>query len=310
FEVTSVNGSYSIGQASSTTTVTCPSTVTYTGSPLMPCSASATGVGIGGPSAPLTGGYSNNLNAGTATATAAHARAGNPTGSNGSQTFTIAPAGQTINFGALANKSLGDPAFTVSATGGASGNPVTFTTMTTPVCASGGTNGATIAIVGPGICTVRASQAGSQNYSAAADVTQSFQVAATFTGLMNPWAPPGPGTYNGMTFTSGTVFKINSTLPVKWGYSIAGVLIDSSRANAQQYPVVNVYGPLAACGDIDGTGSDTVVSYTGPGSTTTTYDVASKTWQRNVKLDSGFEGDKCYLIQVFDPVTNTYSPSF
>lgn len=86
-------------------------------------------------------------------------------------------------------------------------------------------------------------------------------------------------------------------------------LLDSSHP-AGQYPIVNIYGPLAACGDLDGTGSDAVVSYSGPGSTTTTYDASSKTWQRNVKLDGSFQGDKCYLIQVFDPVSNTNSPAF
>jgi hypothetical protein len=64
------------------------------------------------------------------------------------------------------------------------------------------------------------------------------------------------------------------------------------------------------CGELDGTGSDAVVSYSGPGATTTTYDATSKTWQRNVKLDGSFQGDRCYLIQVFDPVSNTNSPAF
>src|SRR5215510_10056655 len=42
------------------------------------------------------------------------------------QSFSIAKADQTITFGVLANKTFGDAPFTVSATGGASGNPVTF----------------------------------------------------------------------------------------------------------------------------------------------------------------------------------------
>ncbi len=113
-----------------------------------------------------------------------------------------------------------------------------------------------------------------------------------------------------MTFTSGKVYKINSTLAVKWGYSINGTLVDSLRSTIALYPVVKISGPIAVCGDIDGTGSDVIVSYTGPGKATTTYDPTTKTWQRSVKLDAAFQGDKCYLIQIYDPESNTTSPSF
>jgi hypothetical protein len=190
---------------------------------------------------------------------------------------------------------------------------VTFITNTPTVCTSAGVNGETITLAAVGKCTVRASQAGNANYNAAADVEQSFLVqggSTTFAGLFDPWAPPGPGTYNGMTFASGRVSKMNSTVPVKWGYSVDGALVDSSRSTSALYPVVNIYGPLAACGDIDGTGVDAVVSYTGPGLTTTTYDPTTKTCRRNVKLDASFRGDTCYVIQIYDPVSITMSPSF
>jgi MBG domain (YGX type) len=82
---------------------------------------------------------------------------------------------QTITFGALADKTYGDSAFTVNATGGASGNPVTF--ATTGTCSSGGTNGVTITITGAGSCTVTASQAGNANYDAAVSVAQPFVIA-------------------------------------------------------------------------------------------------------------------------------------
>lgn len=228
-------------------------------------------------------------------------------------TYTVSAGSQTITFGALSDKTLGSQPFTVSATGGGSGNPIVFTTTATPsVCASSGSNGSTITLLAVGMCTVRASQAGNANYDPADDVDRSFAVqeGANFAGLFTPWAPPGAGLYNGMTFTSGTVYKVNSTLPVKWGYSVDGTLIDSSRSTSAEFPLVSIYGPLADCGAIDGTGSDAVVSFVGPGSTTTTYDSTTKTWQRNVKLDSAFQGDSCYVIQVHDPVTNTTSPPF
>ena len=90
---------------------------------------------------------------------------------------TTPPAPQVITFGALANKTYGNAAFTVSATGGGSGNPVTFTTTTPSVCTSGLLNGSTITIGGAGTCTVVANQAGNASYLPAAAVSQSFTVA-------------------------------------------------------------------------------------------------------------------------------------
>ena len=89
----------------------------------------------------------------------------------------VSQAPQTITFTAPANKVLGSAPFTVSATGGASGNPVTFTASPSTVCTASGTNGTTIALVGVGTCTVTATQAGNTNYQAASPVTQSFSVA-------------------------------------------------------------------------------------------------------------------------------------
>jgi Kelch motif len=90
--------------------------------------------------------------------------------------LTVNKTDQTINFAALQNKTYGDTAFTVSATGGASGNPVTFTAGPSGVCSSSAPNGSTITITGAGTCTVTAQQAGNADYNAAADVPQSFTV--------------------------------------------------------------------------------------------------------------------------------------
>ena len=84
---------------------------------------------------------------------------------------------QAITFDAPANHADVDPPFTVSATGGASGNPVTFTAS--GACTSGGLNGATMTIVSPGSCTITASQAGSTLYNAAADVVRTVTIVDT-----------------------------------------------------------------------------------------------------------------------------------
>jgi len=301
--------SFAINRAPTSVSLACPSSVTYTGAPQTPCTATVIGPAL---SAPAAVSYSTNIDAGTAGANASYGGGANYLASSGSSAFTIARASQTIVFAALSNRVLGDPPFAVSAAGGASGAPVTFTATPTSVCVSGGANGATISLVAAGTCTVRASQAGTANYSPADDVQRSFvvQQGATFAGLFDPWNPPGPGTYNGVTFTSGKVFKVNSTLPIKWGYAVNGALVESGRTDTTLYPKVNVYGPLADCSTLDGTGTDQVVNYAGPGSSTVTYDAATKTWQRNLKLDAGFAADKCYMVTISDPVTNLTSPSF
>jgi hypothetical protein len=90
-------------------------------------------------------------------------------------TFTpIVPPGkqdQTITFGLLANKTVGDPDFDVSATA-SSGLPVTFT--------AGGNcsiSGNTITITGGGSCTVTASQGGDSNWNPARDVSRTFAIS-------------------------------------------------------------------------------------------------------------------------------------
>jgi hypothetical protein len=98
-------------------------------------------------------------------------------GSAGSATLIVNKADQSISFAALGNKVFGNASFAVSATGGGSGNPVTFSIGASDNCTSGGTNGSTITITGAGSCTVTANQAGTGNYNAAPPVSRSFSIA-------------------------------------------------------------------------------------------------------------------------------------
>ncbi|HEX3085605.1 MAG TPA: Calx-beta domain-containing protein, partial [Pyrinomonadaceae bacterium] len=86
----------------------------------------------------------------------------------------LTKADQTIAFAPLGNKALGDPPFTVSATGGPSGNAVTFSSAAPGLCS---VSGNTVTILAAGFCTVRASLAGNINYNDAIDVAQSFTIA-------------------------------------------------------------------------------------------------------------------------------------
>ena len=63
--------------------------------------------------------------------------------------------------------------YALTATGGASGNPVTFASLTILICT---VSGSTASFIGVGTCTISADQAGNTNYSASPQVTQSFTV--------------------------------------------------------------------------------------------------------------------------------------
>ncbi len=70
---------------------------------------------------------------------------------------------------------VGGPSYAVAATGGGSGNPVTFSSATSGVCT---VSGATVSFVGTGTCTLDANQAGNADYTQAPTATQSFTVFA------------------------------------------------------------------------------------------------------------------------------------
>jgi large repetitive protein len=85
------------------------------------------------------------------------------------ETVTTAPASQTITFTTNAPASAGyGSSFAVAATGGGSGNPVTFTSAGS--CSNA--NATYTMTSGTGTCSVFANQAGTSNYSAAPQVTQ------------------------------------------------------------------------------------------------------------------------------------------
>jgi hypothetical protein len=115
---------------------------------------------------------------GVGTTTITASQAGNnafDAATNVTQTLTVNKANQTITFAALLAKSVTDAAFTLSASGGASGLPVTFVSSNTAVATI---SGSTVTIIGAGSTNITASQAGNANYNAAADVTQTLTVNA------------------------------------------------------------------------------------------------------------------------------------
>jgi hypothetical protein len=114
-------------------------------------------------------------------------------------TLTVGQISQTINFtssppgGTVVN---GTP-YDVTATGGASGNPVTFQSDSASICT---VSGSTVSFVGAGICTVEADQAGAADYQTGLNI-QSFSVgkgdqAVSFSSTAPLLAVVGGPTYD------------------------------------------------------------------------------------------------------------------
>jgi hypothetical protein len=87
-------------------------------------------------------------------------------------TLYVARANQTINFGSLSNKTVGDAPFALSATA-TSGLPVSFNIVSGPASITGNI----LTINGPGTVVVRASQTGDANNNPAASTDRSFDIS-------------------------------------------------------------------------------------------------------------------------------------
>ncbi len=104
------------------------------------------------------------------------------------QSFSIGKGVQTISFSKPANTNgfTPDETVTLTATGGASGKPVVFATTSAACTVSGNT----AVVKAVGTCTVTADQAGDDNWAAAAQVTQSFEIGKAAQTIT--FADPGP----------------------------------------------------------------------------------------------------------------------
>src|SRR3989454_1588321 len=181
-------GSFAIGQAASTTTVSCPAgPYSYTGAAQMPCSATVTGASL---SLTPTPSYANNTDAGTATASYAFAGDPNHSGSSDSKTFTIGPASSTTTVSCPAGPytytgSAQTPcSATVTGVGGLSLAP-------TPSY-SGNTNA--------GTATASYTFSGDANHTGSSD-SKTFTIGqASSTTVVSFEA--GPYTYRGSAFTA------------------------------------------------------------------------------------------------------------
>src|SRR5204863_384560 len=88
------SATFTIQKAASAVAVTCPASETYSGDPIKPCSAKATGAG--GLEQELDVSYTDNVSAGTAAASASYGGDDNHTASSGSGSFKIDKASSSV----------------------------------------------------------------------------------------------------------------------------------------------------------------------------------------------------------------------
>lgn len=160
-------------------------------------------------------------------------------------TLSVELAGQTISFTALPAKTYGDADFNLTATGGGSDNPVTYTSSNTGVATISGN---TVHIVSAGSTRITASQAGTPNYTAASDVMQVLTVnkAAATLSLSN-LSQANDGTEKVVTVTTNPVGLTGVSITYN-GTSSPPLLVGSYTVNAvldnPNYSAVPVTGTL------------------------------------------------------------------
>ncbi len=143
----------------------------------------------------------------------------------------ILPATQTIIFGALSNKIVGDPAFNLTATGGASGNTITYLSSNTNVAT---VSGNTVTIIGAGSTVITASQAGNSNYNAAIDVPQTLIVSPvpSLTDIIMPQYIQGVNGTNTNRIPFTSFLTLNNLLPNATYRYFTAIVIASDAATS------------------------------------------------------------------------------
>ena len=120
------------------------------------------------------------------------------------QSVDLEPGTQTITFTSTppSTEPVGGT-FTATATGGSSGNPVTFSvdSSSSSICTI---SGATVTFVAAGICVIDANQAGNANFAAAAQVQQSVDPDPVVQTISFTSTSPNPGVVGGTYVATAT----------------------------------------------------------------------------------------------------------
>jgi hypothetical protein len=314
-----------------------PATAVYTSALTYPISATGGASGnavtfsVTG-SATLSGSTLSIIGVGTVTITANQAASGVYSAATATQSITINAAAQAISFTdslpASVSYSTG-LTYPLSATGGASGNVVTYSVSGPATLA-----GSTLTITGAGTVTITANQAGNSNYSAATAATQSIVINAVAqtisftdslpasvtynTGLTDPisatggasgnpvtFSVTGPGTISGSTLTvtgAGTI-QIAANQTGNTNYAAAPQITQSIVVNAATQtinftapasPVIFGVSPITLVATGGASGNAVVFSVvSGPG--TVSGNVLTVTGAGTIQIAANQAGNANYL---------------
>jgi len=191
--------------------------------------------------ATLNGSYQLVSTGATGSVTVIASQAGNDNynaATDASETFTVGKADQTISFGSLAAKNVGDPDFDLNASS-TSALEVTFTSGSTLVASI---SGKTATVVGEGTSLFTASQAGNNYYNAATPVEQTLTVypcinptsAGSITAAQTYCGSFDPDLITSSALPTGN----NGSLEYKWQQSIVSSSLgftDISNSNSSTY---------------------------------------------------------------------------
>jgi CSLREA domain-containing protein len=175
---TPVSVKFTINQASQTITFTPGSPVTYGVSPIALTAtggASGNAVSFSVVSGPGTIGGSTLTVTGVGTIVIAADQAVSTNYAAATEVtakIVVNPASQAISFTPSSPVTYGVPSIALTATGGASGNAVSFSVVSGP----GTIGGSTLTVTGVGMIVIAADQAGNTNYAAATEVTAKIVV--------------------------------------------------------------------------------------------------------------------------------------
>jgi hypothetical protein len=211
-----VGQSLTVNKASQTITFAALSSKTFGDAPFTLAGTSSSGLVLTYTSsntavATVSGNTVTIVGVGSATITAKQAgNANHNSAVDVAQPLTVNKANQTITFTALPSKTFGDAPFTLSGTS-SSGLPLTYSSSNGAVAT---VSGNTVTIVGAGVASITASQAGNANYNSGETsrqltVNKALQTI-TFTALSNKTFGDAPFNLSGtsssglpLTFTSG-----------------------------------------------------------------------------------------------------------
>jgi hypothetical protein len=232
-----------------------------------------------------TGGFDVTMLSGVGTCTLTATQGGNDDYSAAAPVahdVAAAKKAQTITFAPLANKTLGNADFTLTATGGGSGNAVTFASTTSGVCT---VSGATVHLVNAGTCTITADEAGSINYLAATEVIQSFKVLYLSAGTCNGDA--GHVILQPINATTPfSLFKQGSTVPAKFR------VCDANGHSIGTPGVVAKFQQISVSAGVPSVVSETVDSTTPD--TAFRWDATAQQWIFNMSTKA-LNGNSTYI---------------